>query len=78
MTGDTGQDGGMELEPFLRTAADLIAVPSTADRPAELHRALDLVLGVVGPGFTVERFESGASRARCCTGPSTARARRSR
>ncbi|GAA1620759.1 M20 family metallopeptidase [Catellatospora bangladeshensis] len=49
----------MELEPFLRTAADLIAVPSTADRPAELHRALDLVLGVVGPGFTVERFESG-------------------
>lgn len=48
----------MELEPFLRTAADLIAVPSTADRPAELHRALELVLGVVGPGFTVERFES--------------------
>ena len=37
-------------------AADLIAVPSTADRPEELHRALELVLDVVGPGFAVERF----------------------
>lgn len=37
-------------------AAELIAIPSTADRPAELHRALELVLDVVGPGFTVERF----------------------
>jgi succinyl-diaminopimelate desuccinylase len=37
-------------------AADLIAVPSTADRPADLRRALDLVLDVVGPGFAVERF----------------------
>ena len=37
-------------------AADLIAVPSTADRPAELLRALDLVLDVVGPGFAVQRF----------------------
>ncbi|MEV4411924.1 M20/M25/M40 family metallo-hydrolase [Catellatospora sp. NPDC049609] len=48
----------MELEPFLHTAADLIAVPSTADRPDELHRALELVLDVVGGGFTVERFAS--------------------
>ena len=40
-------------------ATDLIAIPSTADRPAELGRALDLVLDVVGPGFTVERFSSG-------------------
>jgi succinyl-diaminopimelate desuccinylase len=39
-------------------AADLIAVPSTADRPADLRRALDLVLDVVGPGFAVERFSS--------------------
>lgn len=40
-------------------ATGLIAIPSTADRPAELARALDLVLDVVGPGFTVERFSSG-------------------
>ena len=37
-------------------AAELIAVPSTADRPEELRRALELVLDVVGPGFAVERF----------------------
>jgi succinyl-diaminopimelate desuccinylase len=35
-------------------------VPSTHDRPGELSRALDFVLGFVGPGFTVERFESNA------------------
>jgi len=39
-------------------AAELIAVPSTADRPTELLRALELVLDQVGPGFTVERFSS--------------------
>ncbi|WP_433247690.1 M20 family metallopeptidase [Streptosporangium sp. CA-135522] len=49
----------MDLESLLAAAQDLLAVPSTADRPADLHRALDLVLGFVGPGFTVERFESG-------------------
>jgi succinyl-diaminopimelate desuccinylase len=38
-------------------AAELIAIRSTADRPADLRRALDLVLDFVGPGFTVERFE---------------------
>jgi succinyl-diaminopimelate desuccinylase len=43
---------------FLPTAEELLAVRSTADRPADLQRALDLVLDVVGPGFTVERFES--------------------
>ncbi|MFI6072176.1 M20 family metallopeptidase [Actinoplanes sp. NPDC051343] len=37
----------------------LLAIRSTAGRPEDLRRALDLVLGVVGPGFTVERFESG-------------------
>jgi succinyl-diaminopimelate desuccinylase len=35
-----------------------LAIPSTADRPEELYQALDFVLEVVGPGFTVERFES--------------------
>lgn len=39
-------------------AAELIAVPSTADRPEALDRALELVLGFVGPGFAVHRFRS--------------------
>lgn len=43
---------------LLARAAELIAIPSTADRPAELRRALDFVLGTVGPGFAVERFSS--------------------
>src|SRR4051812_17841199 len=43
---------------LLAKAAELIAVPSTADRPEELARALELVLDTVGPGFTVERFVS--------------------
>jgi succinyl-diaminopimelate desuccinylase len=43
---------------LLAKAAELIAIPSTADRPAELRRALEFVLGVVGPGFAVERFTS--------------------
>ena len=42
-----------------RRGCTLLAVPSTADRPEDLHRALDLVIAFVGPGFTVERFESG-------------------
>lgn len=48
----------MDLELFLAHAQKLLAIPSTADRPGELRRALDFVLGYVGPGFTVERFES--------------------
>ena len=48
----------MEPEPFLAVAQELIAIPSTADRPDELSRALELVLDLVGPGFVVERFES--------------------
>jgi succinyl-diaminopimelate desuccinylase len=44
---------------LLDVARDLIAIRSTADRPAELRRVLDLVLDVVGPGFAVELFESG-------------------
>jgi succinyl-diaminopimelate desuccinylase len=50
---------GMDTERFLATAGELLAVQSTADRPGELHRALGFVLDFVGPGFTVERFESG-------------------
>lgn len=38
--------------------AELIAIPSTADRPGELRRALDLVIAEAGPGFAVRRFES--------------------
>jgi succinyl-diaminopimelate desuccinylase len=49
----------MDTEAFLDAACELLAVPSTADRPAELGRALDFVLDFVGPGFTVERFDSG-------------------
>jgi succinyl-diaminopimelate desuccinylase len=37
----------------------LLSVQSTADRPGDLNRAIDFTLDFVGPGFTVERFESG-------------------
>jgi succinyl-diaminopimelate desuccinylase len=43
---------------LLASAIPLLAIPSTADKPGELHRALEYVLDFVGPGFTVERFES--------------------
>jgi len=49
---------GMDLTTFLDAAVELLAVPSTADRPEHLRRALDLTVDVVGPGFAVERFES--------------------
>ena len=49
----------LDLDWFLAAADELLAVPSTADRPAELHRALQYVLDFVGPGFDVRRFESG-------------------
>jgi succinyl-diaminopimelate desuccinylase len=48
----------VELDTFLAVAVDLLAVPSTADRPEQLRRAVDFVLDFVGPGFRVERFES--------------------
>ncbi|GAA2987446.1 M20 family metallopeptidase [Actinokineospora diospyrosa] len=48
----------MDMTEFLALAEELLAIPSTADRGAELERALEFALGVVGPGFTVERFES--------------------
>ena len=48
----------MDLDGFLATAEELLAVPSTADRPEELKKAVALVVDFVGPGFTVEWFES--------------------
>ncbi len=48
----------MDVQDFLAAAGELLAVPSTADRPAELERALGYVLDFVGTGFTVERFTS--------------------
>ncbi|WP_433262836.1 M20 family metallopeptidase [Actinosynnema sp. CS-041913] len=48
----------MDPDEFLARADGLLRIPSTADRPAELARALEFVLDVVGPGCTVERFES--------------------
>lgn len=49
----------MDADSFLAEATELLAIPSTADRPGELARALDFVLDFVGPAVTVERFESG-------------------
>ena len=48
----------MDTERFLAAVCELLAVPSTADRPGDLHRALNFVVDFVGPGFAVERFES--------------------
>ncbi len=48
----------MDTDAFLATACELLAIPSTADRPDDLHRALDFVLDFIGPAWTVERFES--------------------
>jgi succinyl-diaminopimelate desuccinylase len=48
----------VELDAFLTVAVELLAVPSTADRPEELRRAVESVVDFVGPGFSVERFES--------------------
>src|ERR1700685_2985418 len=48
----------MNIAEFLATASGLLALPSTADRPAELERALDYMIDFVGTGFTVERFSS--------------------
>jgi succinyl-diaminopimelate desuccinylase len=53
-----GRMGDVELDAFLAVAAELLAVPSTADRPEQLRRAVDSVVDFVGPGFSVERFES--------------------
>ena len=49
----------MDMVSFLDAATQLLSVESTAGRPDELERALGLVLDFIGPGFSVERFESG-------------------
>jgi succinyl-diaminopimelate desuccinylase len=60
----------VNLDALLAAAAELIAVRSTADRPAELGRALDMVIGLAGPGVTVQRFASGGKpSALLCAGP---------
>ncbi|MFC7529974.1 M20 family metallopeptidase [Actinoplanes sp. GCM10030250] len=46
------------MESLVAPAVELIGIRSTADRPAELGRALGCVLDLVGPGFEVRRFES--------------------
>jgi succinyl-diaminopimelate desuccinylase len=48
----------VELDVFLTAAIELLAVPSTADRPDQLRGAVESVIDFVGPGFSVERFES--------------------
>jgi succinyl-diaminopimelate desuccinylase len=49
----------MDADQFLSAAGELLAIPSTADRPGELQRALDFVVDFAGPGLRTERFESG-------------------
>jgi succinyl-diaminopimelate desuccinylase len=49
----------MDADSFLADACQLLTIPSTAERPSELRRALDFVLDFIGPAGTVERFESG-------------------
>ncbi len=48
----------MDADSFLAEASELLAIPSTADRPGDLRRALDFVLDFAGPAVTVERFET--------------------
>jgi succinyl-diaminopimelate desuccinylase len=48
----------VDLDAFLAVAVELLAVPSTADRPEQLRHAVESVVDFVGPGFAVERFES--------------------
>jgi succinyl-diaminopimelate desuccinylase len=48
----------MDDDSFLEAACALLSLHSTADQPGELRKALDFVIDFIGPGFTVERFES--------------------
>ena len=48
----------LDLDAFLASAVELLALPSTAEQPERLGRAVEFVVDFVGPGFTVERFES--------------------
>ncbi|GID31278.1 M20 family metallopeptidase [Paractinoplanes brasiliensis] len=51
-------DHGVDLRRLVGRACDLIAMPSTSERPDELRRALEFVLDEVGPRFAVRRFLS--------------------
>src|SRR6185436_21165687 len=62
-------DNVTAMEELLAPAEALIGIRSTADRPGELHRALGLVLDVVGPGFDVRRFESRGKPSALVTHP---------
>ena len=44
---------------FLKDASRLLAIPSTHDRPAELQRALAMIVEILHrfPGFTIEHFD---------------------
>jgi succinyl-diaminopimelate desuccinylase len=46
----------VDLDTFLAAADELLAIPSTEDRPDELTRALRFTIDLVGPAVTVERF----------------------
>lgn len=59
--------------PMIDRLAELIAIRSTADRPAELHRALDLVIDAAGPGFAVRRFASNGKPSALLTPPGASR-----
>ncbi|BCJ46127.1 peptidase M20 [Actinoplanes ianthinogenes] len=57
------------MEELLAPLEALIGIHSTADRPGELHRALGLVLDLLGPGFEIRRFESGGKPSALVTHP---------
>ncbi|MBM2622656.1 M20 family metallopeptidase [Actinoplanes sp. LDG1-06] len=46
------------MDSLITRACELIAIPSTSDRPDQLARALEFVLAQVKSGFAVRRFES--------------------
>ena len=46
------------MDQLVERAGELIAIPSTADRPDQLARALDFVLAQVKDDFAVRRFDS--------------------
>ncbi|WP_051807639.1 M20 family metallopeptidase [Actinoplanes subtropicus] len=57
------------VEDLVPRLAELITIRSTADRPAELRRALDLVIEAAGPGLAVRRFESNGKPSALLTAP---------
>jgi len=56
-------------DDLISRLAELIAIRSTADRPADLRRALELVIAEAGPGFAVRRFESNGKPSALLTAP---------